>query len=126
MPPTFRTGRGECQKYKRRCRDNEVLCLALVNDLIEVGEQVSMVRVLHSEDKMVTVFLEEADVGTVGTDRVLGYNDLEMGMFRPEFGEESPAGIEFTVVFQRTVLARDDLGNQGDHFLAFRMDQGGS
>ena len=98
----------------------------LLEPFIKVSEQVAMVGFLDRKNEVVAMVLEKANIWAVGTDPVLGHNDLEMGMFLPEFDEASPAGIELTIVLCGAVLAGDDLGNQGDHFFSFRMDQGGS
>ena len=92
--------------------------------MIELSEEMNMVALLDAENEMAAQALNKADVGAVGTDGVMGDDDLEMGALRLELREKPPAGVELIVVCGRSVLLGDDLRNAGNDFLALRMNDG--
>lgn len=94
--------------------------------LVKASEKVSVVGLLDVEDETAIHFREKPDVRSVGADGILGYNNLDMGMLIAELLDKSFAGIDFTVVFVTTVLPGDDLGDQGNHFCPFGMNDSGA
>ena len=73
---------------------------------VKVSKQMGVVGFFDCQYEMIAQPFEEQDIWAVGADGVLSYDDLEMWMFLAKFGEQSPAGVDLTVVFGIRPAAR--------------------
>jgi hypothetical protein len=96
--------------------------IAFFDGLVETCGKVGVISLLESEDIVESVLDEVSDVGSIGTEAVLGHDGFEVRMLFSEFGEPSSAGVALTVVLVVPVMVEDGLGRQSDDFPALRVD----
>src|SRR5713101_7197529 len=75
-------------------------------------EQGSMVPYFDTQNIMEVVILQKLDMGSVGTQAVLGDDHLEVGVVLAQLRDEAFGGIALTIVFLGAVLLDNRLGHQ--------------
>ena len=96
--------------------------LALLDGGVQTCGKVCVISFLEAEDEVASVLDEVPDVGSIGTETVLGDDGLEVRVVFSEFLEPSSAGVALTVILVVTVVLEDRLGRQGDDLFAVGMD----
>jgi len=96
--------------------------LTFFDGRVETCGKVDVISLLEPRDIVESVLDEVPDLGSVGTEAVLGHDAFEVRMLLSEFGEPSSAGFSLTVVLVVPVMVEDGLGRQSDDFPALGVD----
>ena len=87
-------------------------------------KQKGMISFFNSQDEMHIVFLQLGNMWGVGTEGILGDDEVQPGIFCPQFGQLSLGCIAFTIVFLAPILFDNRFRRQWEHFSTFRVDDG--
>ena len=84
-----------------------------------------MVALLGPKDIVQSVVLQELDVRSIGTQAVLGEDELEVRVVLAEFNDKPFGGMAFTIIFVSNIVFHDRFRHQRNHDTHIWVNDGG-
>ncbi len=101
----------------------KMLHRAIFETLLDLAEEVFVVRGFGYQDEVTVGCPERLDHGSFGGEVVGRDRHFQLGVILAELFDPTLHGVLFAVVFGLSILLRDRFGHEGNDFFFLRMDQ---